>query len=100
MICTTLRAAMICQACGLDKKIELDEYEKERINAALTSIIYGQTDARISITYFRPDERKSGGSYLTATGIIGKYDEIKREISFTDGYTIKIDDILCVAQSD
>ena len=35
----------------------------------------------VSITYFRPDERKEGGAYLTVTGVVRKLDPAARRIT-------------------
>ncbi len=76
-----------------DSKIELDEYEKERINAALTSLLSSPEAAKVSITYFRPDVLKNGGAYVTVTGEIAHIDEIERALVLVGGYRILIDDI-------
>ncbi len=31
-----------------------------------------------NITYFKPDERKAGGAYVTATGAVIKVDDFER----------------------
>ena len=77
-----------------DGPIELDEYEKERINATLTAILSAPCGTRISITFFRPDKKKSGGAFVTVTGEIGKFDEFSREITLIGGTPISIDDII------
>ncbi len=82
-----------------DGRIELDEYEKERINASLTALLSAPQDTRVSITYFRPDKRKKGGAYVTVTGEIGRIDEVKREIILMSGHPIMIDDIIEISQS-
>ena len=46
----------------VNQPIELDESEKEKINDILTSLLSAE-EARVRLTFFRPDERKSGGSY-------------------------------------
>ena len=51
-----------------DKKRELDDYEKEKINAALTDLLNFDEDKTATITFFLPDKRKKGGSYITTTG--------------------------------
>ena len=81
-----------------DRRIELDEYEKERINACLNDLLTAPPDTRVSITYFRPDVRKEGGSYVTAAGEIVRIDEAAREITLVGGYTIKIDEIIDIAK--
>ena len=77
-----------------DGRIELDEYEKERINTSLTALLSAPQDTQASITYFRPDKRKKGGAYVTVTGEIGRIDEVKRELVLLSGYTIMIDEII------
>ena len=42
----------------------------------------------VSITYFRPDERKEGGAYLTVTGVVRKLDPAARRIIMQDGTVI------------
>ena len=74
-------------------KIELDESEKEIINQRLV-MAADKVDTVIKITYFVPDRRKSGGAYLTASGSIGRIDEIKREITLTSACVIPIDEII------
>ncbi len=82
-----------------DKKHELDEYEKEKINAALTDLLSSPTDTIISITFFRPDKRKSGGAYITVTGKFAKFDEITQEITLIGGTPIKIDDVIDIVKA-
>jgi len=81
-----------------DRKIELDEYEKEKINAALYNLLTSSTDEIVKITFFRPDKHKAGGAYVTATGKIGKFDEITHEITMIGGTPIKLDDIIDVEE--
>ena len=47
----------------------------------------------VEITYFIPDMRKSGGSYITKKGIIKKLDLSKRRVIFEDMDVISLDDI-------
>ena len=47
----------------------------------------------VEITYFIPDMRKSGGSYITKKGIIKKLDLSKRRVIFEDMEVIVLDDI-------
>ena len=77
-----------------DEKIELDEYEKEGINATLNELISMPPDTRVSLTYFRPDKSKKGGAYITVAGEVGRIDEVTREITIIGISPIKIDDIL------
>ncbi|MBQ7909088.1 MAG: hypothetical protein IJ311_06405, partial [Elusimicrobiaceae bacterium] len=47
----------------------------------------------VSVTYFRPDDKKSGGAFLTVTGKVKKLDEYEGMLVFTDGQKIPIDRI-------
>ena len=46
----------------------------------------------VSVTYFIPDERKSGGAYVTV--IVKKVDDCQRLLLLTDGTKIPLDEIL------
>lgn len=74
----------------LDQPIEIDESEKEKINTALTSLLSSPPDTKAKITFFRPDEKKSGGAYITITDEIGKFDEIAHEITLVCGTKINL----------
>lgn len=84
-----------------DAKAELDEYEKAVLNEKLTDI-----KARIEscpvmqFTYFVPDERKSGGAYLTITGSVKKVDEYEMQVVLTDGSKIPFEDIVAIEYPD
>ena len=49
---------------------------------------------RISVTYFVPDERKSGGQYVTVAGTVKKIRLAERSILLSGGEEIPLDDIL------
>ena len=76
-----------------NEKIELDEYEKEKINATLTTLLASPPDTVVKITYFRPDRYKTGGAYVTLTGEVAYIDEVKKELVLVGGYEISLDDI-------
>ncbi|MCH3916514.1 MAG: hypothetical protein LKE40_03390 [Spirochaetia bacterium] len=80
-----------------NKRIELDEYTKGVLNDRL-QIIAGRTKEQpeITITYFQPDKKKSGGTYITATGSVKKIDGYKRIVVMDDGTTIPIDEIISI----
>ena len=48
----------------------------------------------VSVTYFIPDERKSGGAYITVTGSVKKLDDFQRIMVLTDGTIIPVDEIV------
>ena len=47
----------------------------------------------ITVEYFVPDERKSGGTYVTVTGCFKWLDEGERKLVLQDGTKIPFDDI-------
>ncbi len=76
-----------------DKQIEMSEEAKASINRKLR-IISDHPGMQICVTYFKPDERKSGGEYLTFTGKAKHIDEYERKLVFDDKTSIFIDVIL------
>ncbi|MDD5923764.1 MAG: hypothetical protein PUC88_03115 [Clostridia bacterium] len=77
------------------RKVELDDDVKATLDikrAYLIEMIDEQP--RISVTYFIPDNRKSGGEYVTVTGNLKYISEYERIIQLTDGMKIPIDDIV------
>ena len=52
----------------------------------------------VTIPYFKKDERKSGGAYLTITGIVKSVDEYERVIIMQDKSKISMDDVYVLTQ--
>ena len=78
-----------------DNKIELEESSLSELNAKLQLLRESLADApEITFTYFKPDERKAGGAYLTTTGTVKKIDEYERQIVLQDGTKLPMDNIL------
>ena len=78
-----------------DEKIELDEEALSNLNMKF-QILFEKPDEQpdIAITYFKPDETKSGGAYLTTTDKIKKIDEYERIITTANGTKIPMDDVI------
>lgn len=53
----------------------------------------------VEITFFQPDDKKSGGSYLTVQGQVKKLDNDNRRILFADGTAVALEQI-CAIQSE
>ena len=76
------------------ERIELDEGTKEILNNKLRiALDKAGEQPEISITYFLPDKKKSGGAYVTVKAVIKRIDEYERLVILTDKSTIPIDDI-------
>ncbi len=54
----------------------------------------------VQITCFVPDERKTGGRYITLSGQVKKVDGYGKNIMLTDGRCIPFDDILSLDTDD
>ena len=77
------------------KRIELSDDTKQRLNEKLQIVLkLNENGLPVSIVYFVPDKKKSGGSYVTKTGVIKRYDEYERKIVFTEKSVISIEDVL------
>ncbi|TWH81571.1 YolD-like family protein [Sedimentibacter saalensis] len=79
------------------EKVELDEYMKDVLSVRL-QIIADQLKEHpeIAITYFQPDEKKSGGAYVTVIGRVKKIDEYERVVVMIDGTRVPIDEIASI----
>lgn len=78
-----------------DAKIELTEdsrAELDRKQQKLTALI--SQSPTVTVTYFLPDTRKSGGSYQNVTAALYGIDSVERVLRLSDGSRIPLDDIL------
>lgn len=78
-----------------NQRIALDEDAKTALEMKLNMLQDMAADhPQVAITYFQPDDRKTGGSYVTATGAIKNIDTYERAIVLMDGLRIAIEDTL------
>lgn len=87
-----------------DEKIELDENQREILDEKLLILKeHLKESPKVMITYFKADEKKEGGAYLTESGMIKKIDLYTHTIVLQDknetDEKIAIEDILDL-QSD
>ena len=74
-----------------DEKVELGEETRailDRKQKYLAEIIASRPE--VTVTYFVPDEKKSGGAYSTVTGFLKRIDEYERELVLTNGRKIQL----------
>ena len=92
----TGHAAAIQETARLtDQRLELDEDTKAALDQKqqiLEDCLAEQPE--VTVTWFLPDERKAGGSYVTTVGRLKKTDNVERLMILTDGTKIPLDDIL------
>jgi len=80
-----------------DSRVELTEEEKAILDTKLQTLSehIGNQPA-VSFTWFRPDGKKEGGTYLIVKGMVKKFDGLAGEVVMVDGQRIPIEDILDV----
>lgn len=77
-----------------DNRIELTEDEINELNANLNRLLDNLDEQPvIKVTYFVPDEKKSGGKYVDKVGVVRIYDSYANELVFTDGARVAVSDM-------
>lgn len=80
-----------------DERIELDVEVLSALDMKYQLLMEALDEApEVIITYFRPDERKAGGKYVSAVGAVKKIDVFERRITMQDGAKIPMDDVLSI----
>ena len=78
-----------------DDREELDEDEKTRLNAQLQKISARlQEQPEVMVTYFAPDERKTGGARQTYRGRLRKIDRNRKMLIMVDQTELPIENLL------
>ena len=74
---------------------ELDPQDTEELNRRLASLIARLKDhPKVTVEYFVPDERKSGGAYVTVTGRVRHVSVPEQTLVMEDGTEIPMEDIV------
>lgn len=80
-----------------DSRIEVGEDLKRVIDGQLQQILrHIQEQPEVTFTFFRPDERKEGGSYVTVTGTVRNFDQLNGVVVLQDKTRIPICEILSI----
>ena len=70
-----------------------DAQETEELDRRLTDFAARLKDRpEVTIEYFVPDERKSGGAYVTVTGVVRHISIAERLLVMEDGAVIPMDE--------
>lgn len=84
-----------------DSFIELTEDQKEQLDEQLQEFLADLSHhPEAEITYFQPDQRKEGGTYVTIRGNIKKIDNYRRRIFLMDGTVIPMDMLFSIVQTE
>ncbi len=78
-----------------DSQIELGDENNEILNRKLAILRDHLKDTPdVTITFFRPDEKKPGGSYETYTGNLRVIDDYEQNLIMSDGNKIPLPSVL------
>ena len=68
---------------------ELDPQEAEELNRRLTDLAARLPERpEVTVEYFVPDDRKSGGAYVTVTGVVRHISVAEKTLVIEDGTVI------------
>ena len=76
-----------------DARIELSEEERAELDYK-QQYLSTLDSPMVTVTYFVPDSRKSGGAYVTHTGVLKRIDEVERAMVFVDGSRVEMDEVV------
>ena len=80
-----------------EERVDFDEGALSLLNEKLNMIQeFLDEEPEVTITYFEPDKKKSGGAYVNITGIVKRIDEYEHFVIMTDGKKIRIEDIYAI----
>ncbi len=78
-----------------EQRRELSEHEQAELNRRLNILAAKINEhPKVSIEYFVPDERKTGGSCKVKAGIVRRISLPERILAMTDGAVFMLDDIV------
>ena len=78
-----------------DQRIELSESQIAELDWRMGELLSRIDEKpKVTVTYFIADERKTGGKYVTCSGVLNKFDESNRILYLEDGTKISLKDIV------
>lgn len=78
-----------------EQRIELTEDSREELDRRQQLLVEHLSEhPEVSVTYFVPDERKSGGAYVTVSDGVKKIDRYQRLLVLNDDLWIPLNEII------
>ena len=78
-----------------DKQVELEEYDNERLNRLFSELMDSlEEHPMVTVSYFKSDEHKAGGAYVTVMGQLKKVDTYEQLMVMENGTAIPIGNIM------
>ena len=82
-----------------EEQLDLSEDEKAVIDGKLQMIqAHIKEQPEVTVTYFQPDKKKSGGAYVNVTGSVTGIDEARGLLKIGKKLTIPISEIVCIEE--
>ena len=82
------------------ERIEITDEVRQDISAKLACLLRSAGEAPpVRITWYQPDARKAGGSYVTSVGVVRKLDELTNVLTLASGEKIAVVDVVAVELS-
>lgn len=87
--------AVITEAGRLTgERLEIDDTRRVEMDRCLNGVLEElESHPEVEIVHFVADKRKEGGEYVTLTGRVRNYDAAARTLIFTDGRSVKLQDV-------
>ena len=80
-----------------DDRIQLDEDEKQLLDRQLQAVLDRLPEQpEVTVLWFRQDERKNGGAYVSTTGHVKKVDTYTGRMLLADGRSIPLEEIASI----
>jgi len=77
-----------------ESRFELDESRQAVLNRYFVLLKeHIKERPEVTLCYFKPDERKTGGAYVTLSGPVKKIDDCRYRLIMMDGTVIPMEDI-------
>ena len=77
-----------------DQRMKLGEDTRAELDRRQTMLLeHIAEQPEVTVTWFQPDERKDGGSYVTVTGRLKRIDPVERVMTLRDGTSIPLEDV-------
>jgi len=83
-----------------DRQVDLSEDEKavlDRKQQIILAALEQGERPEVTVTYFRPDEKKDGGEYVTITDVVKKIDPTERRLILQQAGPILFDRVMKIA---
>lgn len=85
----------------VERRIELGEDAREELDRRLAAVLARVDDHPVvSVTYFQTADRADRGMYVTAEGVVERYDGASHRLFFDDGVVVACADIVRIAMKD